>query len=60
MRSPAGQSRAAATTTTASAAAPTTKETNAARTELPSQAASWALIPNWIGSIAPAASANSR
>ena len=39
-------------------ATPTANETSVARSGLPSQLASWALIPNWIGSIAPAAIAN--
>ena len=34
---------------------PTANETNVARSGLPTQLASCALIPNWIGSIAPAA-----
>src|SRR6478609_2938274 len=43
-----------------SAIVPTRNDTNAARTGLPSQCASCALIPNWNGSIAPAATAKSR
>ena len=53
-----GQLRAKSSIATSSTAAPTAKETDVARTRLPTQLASCALIPNWIGSIAPAATSN--
>jgi hypothetical protein len=52
-----GKPRAKISVATSSTAAPTAKETKVARTGLSIQLASWALIPNWIGSIAPAATA---
>ncbi len=50
--------RAKIRTATTSTTVPTAKETSVARSGLPTQLASCALIPNWIGSIAPAAIAN--
>ena len=43
-----------------SAAVPTANEISVARSGLSTQVASWALIPNWIGSIAPATNPKSR
>ena len=55
-----GQLRAKISVATKSTAAPTTKETNVARSGLPTHDASCALIPNWIGSMAPAAIAKAK